>query len=64
MTSFPQVNRWTAVAAMTEVRSYRSQLSADLAANASAQVIAADKANISTSARRLSLQAGRLDAIA
>jgi hypothetical protein len=63
MTSFPKVSRWTALAASTEVRGYRAQLAADLANNASAQVLAVDKANLASSTRRLTVQAGRLDTI-
>jgi hypothetical protein len=55
------VNPWNPYNAWTELRADRAQLAADIAGKASPQVIAADKAGIAGSSRRLSVQAGRLD---
>jgi hypothetical protein len=55
------VNTGTTYAAMAELRAHRAQLLADLAANAGAQIIAADKVKITSSTHRLSVQAGRFD---
>ena len=58
------VNRWSAYAAMSEVRSDRAQLLADIAAGADAQVIAADKLSVTSSTHRLTSQTGHLDTFA
>jgi len=62
-TSATAVNPWTPYHAWTKLRADRAQLVADLAANASPQVIAADRATIAGSSRRLSVQAGRIDVL-
>jgi hypothetical protein len=53
----------TAYAAMAQLRADRAQLLADLAAQASPQIIAADKTNVSLSNHRVTVHAGRLDTI-
>lgn len=58
------VNRWSTYAAMTEVRSDRAQLIADIAAGADPQIIAADKLNVTGSTHRLTAQAGRINVLA
>jgi hypothetical protein len=58
------VSRWSTYAAMTEVRSDRAQLLADIAAEADPQIIAADKLNVTSSTHRLTAQAGRIDVLA
>jgi hypothetical protein len=58
------VNPWMSYRAWSELRADRAQLAADLAAKASPQVIAADRAGLTDSNRRYGIEAGRLDRMA
>jgi hypothetical protein len=58
------VNRGFAYAAMSELRSDRAQLLADIAAGADAQIIAADKLNVTSTMHRVNATTGRLDTLA
>jgi hypothetical protein len=52
---------WTALAAWSEVRHARAQLTADIAAGADPQVIAADRGVMVSSAQRLTHSASKID---
>jgi hypothetical protein len=59
-----RASHWSTYAAMSELRSDRAQLLADIAAGADAQIIAADKLNVNSTMHRVTVQAGRLDTVA
>lgn len=63
VTAVPSASRWSTYPLMSEVRSDRAQLLADIAAGADPQIIAADKMNVTSSTHRLNLQAHRIDVV-
>ena len=64
VSAVPHVNRGYAYAAMSELRSDRAQLLADIATDADPQIIAADKLNVASTLHRVNSQTGRLNILA